>query len=65
MSRTEVCGSTRPQAEKQTFAYDGLGDRIRETGPSGSNTDTNTYVASGDAMLYMKNVVGSTTSKTV
>ncbi len=48
-----------------TFAYDGLGDRIKETGPSGSKTYTNTYVASGDAMLYLKNVVGTTTTKTV
>ncbi len=48
-----------------TFAYDGLGDRVKETGPSGSQTYTNTYVASGDAMLYLKNVVGSTTTKTV
>ncbi len=48
-----------------TFAYDGLGDRIRETGPQGSQTYTNTYVASGDQTLYVKNVVGSTTTKTV
>src|SRR5205814_341033 len=48
-----------------TFAYDGLGDRIKETGPSGSQTYTNTCVASGDTMLYLKNVVGSTTTKTV
>ena len=49
-----------------TFAYDGLGDRIQETGPSGGQkTYTNTYVASGDAMLYLKDVVGSTTTKTV
>jgi RHS repeat-associated protein len=48
-----------------TFAYDGLGDRVQETGPSGSQTYTNTYVASGNAMLYLKNVVGSTTTKTV
>ena len=48
-----------------TFAYDGLGDRIRESGPSGSKTYTNTVVASGDAMLYLKNVVGTSTSKTV
>jgi RHS repeat-associated protein len=48
-----------------TFAYDGLGDRVQETGPSGSQTYTNTFVASGDAMLYLKNVVGSTMTKTV
>jgi len=47
-----------------TFSYDGLENRITETGPSGSKTYTNTYVASGDAMLYLKNVVGTTT-KTV
>jgi RHS repeat-associated protein len=50
---------------RYTFAYDGLGDRVQETGPSGSQTYTNTYVASGDQMLYLKNVVGSTTTKTV
>src|SRR3989454_11444760 len=49
-----------------TFAYDGLGDRVKETGPSGSQARTNTYVASGDAMLYLKNVVGTgTPTKTV
>src|SRR5439155_11058203 len=42
-----------------TFAYDGLGDRVQETGPAGTKTYTNTYVASGDAMLYLKNVVGN------
>ena len=48
-----------------TFAYDGLGNRIRESGPSGSSTYTNTYVASGDQMLYLKGVVGATTTKTI
>ncbi len=48
-----------------TLAYDGLGDRIKETGPSGSKTYTNSYVASGGEMLYLKNVVGTSTTKTV
>lgn len=47
-----------------TFAYDGLGDRVQETGPSGSNTYTNTYVASGDQMLYLKDIVGNKATKT-
>ncbi len=46
-------------------AHGGLGDRVQGTGPQGSKTYTNTVVASGDQMLYLKNVVGSTTSKTV
>ncbi len=46
------------------FAYDGLGDRIRETGPSGSQTYTDTVVASGDAMLYLKANVSGTLTKT-
>ncbi len=54
----------RFHAGTTTFAYDGLGDRIQETA-TGSNAYTNTYVASGDAMLYLKNLVGSATTKTV
>ncbi len=62
----KVCTDTPCTASNMyTFAYDGLGERIRETGPSGSQTYTNTYVASGDQMLYMKSVAGSTTTKTV
>ncbi len=59
-----------------SFAYDGLGDRIRETGPSGAQTYTDTVVASGaqtytdtvvasgDAMLYLKANVSGTLTKT-
>ncbi len=45
-------GSPCESRNMYTFSYDGLGDRIQETGPSGSKTYTNTYV-------------GSTTTKTV
>ncbi len=51
-------------ATTYAFAYDGLGDRIREIA-TGTGAYTNTYVASGDQMLYLKNIVGSTTTKTV
>ena len=55
-----VCtASGCPSSNTYTFAYNGLGDRVKETGPSGSQTYTNTYVASGGAMLYLKNVVGA------
>ncbi len=47
-----------------TFSYDGLGDRIRETGPSGAQTYTDTVVASGDAMLYLRANVSGTLTKT-
>ncbi len=57
-------GSSCTSTSTYTFAYDGLGDRIRETGPSGSKTFNNTVVASGGEMLYLKNVVGTTTTKT-
>jgi RHS repeat-associated protein len=52
-------------ANTYAFAYDGVGNRVREIGPSGGQTYTNTYVASGDQMLYLKNVVAATTTKTV
>ncbi len=48
-----------------TFAPDCLGNQIKQTGLSSSESHTDTHVASGDQMLYLKNVVESTTTKTV
>lgn len=58
-------GSPCTSSNRYIFEYDGLGNRVRESGPSGSQTYTNTFVGSGDQMLYFKSVVGATTTKTV
>lgn len=47
-----------------TVAYDGLGDRVKETGPQGSPTYTNECVAAGGNLLYLEATVGSTVAKT-
>ncbi len=55
-----VSGST------YTFVYDGLGDRVREAGPTSGNTlYNNTYIFSGGFNVYLKNVVGTSTTKTI